>query len=63
MKSQFFIVTEGAITDGRNWDDYNIDQFITELDSYMVWYCEDRIKSTLGGVSPLKYRRRLGLAV
>ena len=48
---------------GHNWDDYNIDQFITELDSYMVWYCEDRIKSTLGGVSPLKYRRRLGLAV
>ena len=48
MKIQFFIVTEGAITDGRNWDDYNIDQFITELDSYMVWYCKDRIKATLG---------------
>lgn len=48
---------------GRNWDSYDINQFIAELDSYMVWYCKDRIKSTLGGISPLEYRRRLGYAV
>lgn len=48
---------------GRNWDDYSIDQFIAELNDYLIWYCNDRIKSTLGGISPLKYRRRLGYAV
>lgn len=48
---------------GRNWDDYSIPEFIAELNDYLEWYCQDRIKSTLGGMSPLEYRRRLGLAV
>lgn len=48
---------------GHNWDDYSIPEFIAELNDYLEWYCQDRIKSTLGGMSPLEYRRRLGLAV
>lgn len=48
---------------GRNWDQYSIDEFIHEVDSYMHWYCKDRIKSTLGGLSPLDYRRSMGVAV
>ena len=48
---------------GRNWDDYTIQEFIAELDSYMRWYCKDRIKLTLGGRSPLKYRKEMGVAV
>lgn len=48
---------------GYNWDGYTIDEFIHEIDDYMQWYCKDRIKSTLGGVSPLDYRRRMGVSV
>ncbi|MCR5694578.1 MAG: IS3 family transposase [Clostridia bacterium] len=48
---------------GRNWDQYTIEEFIQEIDDYMHWYCERRIKSTLGGLSPLDYRRRMGVAV
>ncbi len=48
---------------GRNWDQYSIDEFIQEVDEYMHWYCKDRIKSTLGGLSPLDYRRSMGVAV
>lgn len=48
---------------GRSWDDYSIDDFIQEIDSYMHWYCKDRIKSTLGGFSPLDYRRSIGVGV
>ena len=48
---------------GRNWDQYSIEAFIQEIDSYMHWYCKDRIKSTLGGLSPLDYRRSIGIAV
>jgi putative transposase len=48
---------------GRNWDEYTLTEFIKEVDAYMHWYCKDRIKTTLGGISPLEYRRRIGVAV
>lgn len=48
---------------GYNWDDYSIEEFIQELDNYLHWYRADRIKSTLGGLSPLDYRRSIGVAV
>ena len=46
----------------RNWNHVSIDSFIRELDEYMHWYNEDRIKMVLGGMSPLQYRRSLGIA-
>jgi len=48
---------------GHNWDEYSIEEFIQEINGYMRWYCKDRIKSTLGGLSPLDYRRSIGIAV
>lgn len=48
---------------GHNWDKYSIEEFIQEINGYMRWYCKDRIKSTLGGLSPLDYRRSIGIAV
>ncbi|WP_417003816.1 IS3 family transposase, partial [Adlercreutzia equolifaciens] len=33
-----------------------------ELDSYIRWYNEERIKLSLGGMSPVQYRKSLGLA-
>lgn len=46
----------------RNWNHVSIDSFISELDEYMHWYNKDRIKMVLGGMSPLQYRRSLGIA-
>ena len=40
----------------RNWDGCSIADFMQEIDDYIRWYCADRIKSTLGGLSPLQYR-------
>ena len=48
---------------GHNWDGFSIEEFMQEVDSYMRWYCKDRIKSTLGGLSPLDYRRSIGVGV
>ncbi|WP_417038315.1 MULTISPECIES: IS3 family transposase, partial [Negativicutes] len=31
------------------------------LDDYLHWYNEDRIKITLGGMSPVEYRESLGI--
>ena len=47
---------------GRCWDGISIDKFIEILDDYMHWYAEERIKVSLGGLSPLQYRRKLGFA-
>lgn len=44
------------------WSDVTIDEFIQELDRYLHWYNETRIKLSLGGMSPLNYRRSLGVA-
>ena len=46
---------------GQAWKDVSIDEFIIILDEYIHWYSEKRIKLSLGGMSPLQYRRSLGL--
>ena len=46
----------------RNWNRITIEAFINTLDEYMHWYNEKRIKMSLGGMSPLEYRRSLGIA-
>ena len=45
----------------QSWEDVSIDRFIDGLDSYLRWYNEKRIKVSLGGMSPVAYRRSLGL--
>lgn len=45
----------------RNWSGITITQFIAILNEYISWYNETRIKTSLGNMSPLEYRRSLGL--
>lgn len=45
-----------------SWEGISIDDFIQEVDRYIRWYNEKRIKMSLGAMSPLQYRRSLGLA-
>jgi transposase InsO family protein len=45
----------------RSWIGVGIEEFIDILDRYVVWYNEKRIKLSLGAMSPLEYRRSLGL--
>ncbi len=47
---------------GRSWQDVSIQQFIDELDKYLRWYNEKRIKMSLGAMSPVDYRHSIGLA-
>ena len=46
----------------RDWTGVSIQEFIDILNEYLVWYSEKRIKIYLGNMSPLEYRRSLGLA-
>ena len=45
----------------RDWSGLTIEQFIDILNEYLSWYNENRIKTSLGNMSPLEYRRSLGL--
>ena len=47
----------------RSWEGCSIAELKYEIDSYIRWYCTDRIKLTLGGLSPFQYRKELGVAV
>lgn len=47
---------------GYSWADVTIENFIEILNNYMIWYTKDRIKLSLGGTSPLDYRKSLGYA-
>ena len=47
---------------GYSWSGVTIEEFIGKLDKYIRWYGEERIKLSLGGMSPLAFRRSLGLA-
>ena len=53
LKNEFFY--------NKSWRNISIDSFISLLDKYIRWYCEKRIKVSLGGMSPIEYRRNLGL--
>ena len=47
---------------GLKWEDTSVDEFMQIVNDYMEWYREKRIKVSLGGMSPLEYRRSLGMA-
>jgi putative transposase len=45
----------------RSWQDVSIEQFVNMLNRYIRWYNEKRIKMSLGAMSPIDYRRSIGL--
>lgn len=45
----------------HNWTHVTIDKFLDALDNYMNWYSTKRIKNSLETMSPMEYRRSLGL--
>lgn len=48
---------------GRSWEGISVPEFIRDVDDYMRWYNEDRIKLSLGALSPAAYRHSLGFTI
>lgn len=44
----------------RDWSGVSIEEFIDLLNTYLIWYNEERIKVSLGNMSPKEYRQSLG---
>ena len=53
LKNEFFY--------NQDWSKTTIDEFVKLLNEYIHWYAEERIKISLGGLSPLAFRKKLGL--
>ncbi|GGE14077.1 hypothetical protein GCM10007275_06590 [Jeotgalicoccus coquinae] len=51
LKNEFFY--------GESWLDASLENFIEQLDEYLVWYNHERIKLSLGGMSIIKHRETL----
>jgi hypothetical protein len=45
----------------RDWKSTTIEVFIRAVHEYILWYTEKRIKMSLGSLSPIEYRKSLGL--
>lgn len=59
----FFGRLKNELFYARTWLDTTIEEFSATLDTYIRWYNEARIKISLGSLSPMEYRRSLGLAI
>lgn len=53
LKNEFFY--------HRDWEEVTFQQFVGQLEAYLEFYNEGRIKKSLGWMSPNEYRRSLGL--
>ena len=46
----------------RDWRGVSADEFMGRLEEYLAYYRDERIKESLGWLSPMEYRRKLGYA-
>ena len=46
----------------RDWEGVTAEEFMGRLEAYLVYYRDGRIKKSLGWLSPMEYRRKLGYA-
>ena len=54
LKNEFFYY--------RDWEGVRVEDFEAELEAYLVYYREERIKRSLGWLSPMEYRMKHGYA-
>lgn len=57
----FFGQMKNEMFYGRCWLGITIQEFMQEVDNYLHWYREKRIKLSLGGMSPLEFRESHGI--
>lgn len=48
---------------GRSWQGVTLEEFIQQVNEYMIWYRDTRIKVSLGGMSPAEFRIKMGITV
>lgn len=57
----FFGHLKNELFYNHSWQGIGTKQFMPILNDYLIWYREKRIKLSFHGLSPIEYRRKLGL--
>lgn len=57
----FFGLVKKEMFYGRSWTNVSREEFMEILDRYLYWFANDRIKISLGGLSPVKFREAIGV--
>lgn len=57
----FFGTIKNEMFYNRDWQKVSKEEFKGILEEYLNWFCNERIKMGLGGLSPRDYRRKLNL--
>lgn len=57
----FFGIVKNELFYNRDLAGVTKNEFKKELNEYLEWFCKDRIKMSLGGMSPDDYRKSLNL--
>lgn len=52
----FFGRMKNEMFHGRSWIGTTASDFIRQIEAYMKWYTEERVKVSLGGRNPQAYR-------
>lgn len=47
---------------GRSWKSVTHENFMQQIEAYMVWYRDERNKPSLGGLSPVEFKSKIGIA-
>lgn len=58
----FFGTMKCEMFHGRDWSGVTLDELERRINEYIGWHNAKRIKRSLGGMSPLRFRETLGLA-
>ena len=48
---------------GRSWQGVTLENFMQQIEAYMILYRDERIKLSLGGLSPAEFRRKMEIAI
>ena len=48
---------------GRSWQGVTLENFMQQIEAYMVWYRDERIKLSLGGLSPAEFRSKMRINI
>ena len=59
----FFGTMKTEMFHGRDWSGVTLEELASRIDAYIERHNTERIKRSLGGMSPLQFRRSLDLAV
>lgn len=59
----FFVRMKNEMFQGRSWQGVALENFIQQIEAYMVCNRDERMKLPRGGLSPAEFRSEMGITI